>query len=65
MARGYRVGDIHPTMETKIEEVPCGCGRSHTGLCTGLHSMTEEEYEKWWLEQLSDQSLKDLDGEWK
>ena len=47
MARGYRVGDIHPTMETKMaeEQTPCGCGRSSTGYCTGLHEMTEEEYE--------------------
>jgi CDGSH-type Zn-finger protein len=27
------------------EQVPCGCGRSPSGFCVGLHSMTEEEYQ--------------------
>ncbi len=26
--------------------VPCGCGRSETGYCTGLHAMTNEEYQE-------------------
>jgi hypothetical protein len=24
----------------------CGCGRSATGFCTGLHSLTTEEWDK-------------------
>ena len=56
MANGYRVGDIHPTMETKMEEeqTPCGCGRSSTGFCTGLHEMTEEEYETYLMEHFDE-----------
>lgn len=47
MKTGYKVGDIHLSEEKKMEEekVPCGCGRSATGFCTGLHEMSEEEYE--------------------
>lgn len=26
------------------ELVPCGCGRSTSGYCIGLHNMTEEQY---------------------
>ena len=56
MAHGYRVGDIHPTMETKMEEekTPCGCGRSSTGFCTGLHEMTEEQYETYLMEHFDE-----------
>jgi len=56
MASGYRVGDIHPTVEEKMEEerVPCGCGRSSTGFCTGLHEMTEEEYEAYLMEHFDE-----------
>ena len=25
--------------------VPCGCGRSATGFCTGLHALTDEEWD--------------------
>jgi CDGSH-type Zn-finger protein len=28
------------------EEKKCGCGRSQTGYCTGLHKLTNEEYTK-------------------
>ena len=31
-----------------IEEnsgIPCGCGRSPTGFCTGLHKLTNEQYQ--------------------
>lgn len=52
MARGYRLGDIHPTMEET--HAPCGCGRSATGLCTGLHKMTEEEYETYLLDHFDE-----------
>jgi CDGSH-type Zn-finger protein len=48
-------------MEKKMEEerVPCGCGRSATGFCTGLHEMSEEEYEVYLLENF----LEDPDQE--
>lgn len=36
-------------MDKKIqiteEQVPCGCGRSPSGYCIGLHNMTESEYQ--------------------
>jgi CDGSH-type Zn-finger protein len=55
MARGYRLGDIHPTEEKKMEErTPCGCGRSSTGYCTGLHEMTDEEYEDYLMEHFDE-----------
>ena len=56
MATGYRVGDIHPRGEKNMEEkkTPCGCGRSATGFCTGLHEMTEEEYESYLMEQFDE-----------
>jgi hypothetical protein len=25
--------------------VPCGCGRSATGFCTGLHALSDEEWD--------------------
>lgn len=31
--------------DLREENVPCGCGRSPTGYCIGLHSLTEEEYQ--------------------
>jgi len=27
------------------ELVPCGCGRSATGFCTGLHRLTDAEWD--------------------
>lgn len=35
--------------DLREELVPCGCGRSTTGYCVGLHEMSEEEYEKYLL----------------
>ncbi len=29
---------------TKVEPVKCGCGRSPSGYCVGLHSLTAEEW---------------------
>jgi hypothetical protein len=29
---------------------PCGCGRSSTGFCVGLHSLTDEEYDRYIME---------------
>ena len=42
--------------EKKMEEerTPCGCGRSSTGYCTGLHEMTEEEYETYLMEHFDE-----------
>jgi hypothetical protein len=33
--------------DTLINEhgVPCGCGRSATGFCTGLHALSDEEWD--------------------
>lgn len=28
------------------EPIPCGCGRSSTGFCVGLHSLSDEEYDR-------------------
>lgn len=27
------------------DAVPCGCGRSATGFCTGLHALSDEEWD--------------------
>ena len=32
------------TPATKVEPVKCGCGRSPSGYCVGLHSLTAEEW---------------------
>ena len=40
--------DIRDQMtDTLINEhgVPCGCGRSATGFCTGLHALSDEEWD--------------------
>ena len=26
-------------------QTPCGCGRSATGFCTGLHALSDEEWD--------------------
>lgn len=31
---------------TEVKHIKCGCGRSPTGYCTGLHAMTNEQYKK-------------------
>jgi CDGSH-type Zn-finger protein len=43
-------------MEKKMteEKIPCGCGRSATGYCTGLHEMSEEEYEAYLMEHFDE-----------
>ena len=38
-----------PSLDTPVAPVltqaaPCGCGRSTTGFCVGLHKLTEEEW---------------------
>lgn len=35
--------------DLKEEMIPCGCGRSPSGYCIGLHEMTEEQYEEYLL----------------
>lgn len=35
-------------------KTPCGCGRSMTGYCTGLHELTEEEYQTKLEEEFKD-----------
>jgi hypothetical protein len=33
-------------LETNTENLrPCGCGRSATGFCTGLHRLSDEEWD--------------------
>lgn len=32
--------------------IPCGCGRSATGFCTGLHELSDQEWDKKLLEDL-------------
>jgi hypothetical protein len=27
------------------DRAPCGCGRSATGFCTGLHNLSDEEWD--------------------
>lgn len=41
-------------MEINEEKVICGCGRSATGYCTGLHEMSEEAYETYLMEQFDE-----------
>ena len=37
---------------TKIsEQVPCGCGRSATGFCTGLHELSDQEWDQMLMEE--------------
>jgi len=40
--------------DLREENVPCGCGRSPSGFCIGLHSMTEDEYRDYLADQLSE-----------
>lgn len=32
---------------SEVKQIKCGCGRSPTGFCTGMHSMTNEQYKKY------------------
>lgn len=31
--------------ENVVTQTPCGCGRSATGFCTGLHNLSDEEWD--------------------
>jgi hypothetical protein len=35
-----------PVVEIKPEPAKCGCGRSVSGLCVGLHNLSEDEWAK-------------------
>ena len=35
---------VEPTVQVQPEPTKCGCGRSPTGLCVGLHRLTEAEW---------------------
>ena len=52
--KGLQKNIIDAAKKPKKKKGGCGCGRSHTGLCIGWHSLTEERYknkkiewEKW------------------
>jgi hypothetical protein len=32
-------------------QVPCGCGRSATGFCTGLHELSDQEWKGMLMEE--------------
>lgn len=40
------------TEVTETKKYGCGCGRSPTGICSGLHKLTNEQF-KVYLEQQS------------
>ena len=44
------------TEQINENQVPCGCGRSASGFCTGLHNLSEDE----WQAKLED-DFKDLE----
>jgi CDGSH-type Zn-finger protein len=41
--------EIGMNMKSDLREelVPCRCGRSPSGYCVGLHSMSEEQYQEY------------------
>jgi len=38
------VMEAKPVAETPVEPAKCGCGRSQTGFCVGLHKLTATEW---------------------
>jgi|688.fasta_scaffold918142_2 hypothetical protein len=51
VAAPYKVEAPAPTEHPKVEApapepVKCGCGRSSTGFCVGLHKLSEDEWAK-------------------
>lgn len=34
-----------PQPPVPTNQVPCSCGRSPTGFCTGLHALTNEQWD--------------------
>ena len=46
--------------DTPVEPVVCGCGRSATGFCTGLHAISNEDWDRMLLEGVApDDNQKD------
>jgi hypothetical protein len=48
-AAPYKVETPAPTEHVRVETpepAKCGCGRSPTGLCVGLHKLSEDEWAK-------------------
>lgn len=39
------VKEEHDMNMTENSGIPCGCGRSPTGFCTGLHKLTNEQFQ--------------------
>lgn len=39
--------------------VPCGCGRSATGFCTGLHNLSDEEWDAMVFDEAFKEEKKD------
>jgi len=33
-----------PVAQPVVQPIPCGCGRSPTGNCVGLHKLTDEQW---------------------
>lgn len=42
----YKVEAPAPVVDAKPEPAKCGCGRSASGLCVGLHKLSEDEWAK-------------------
>ena len=42
----YKVETPAEAPTTKVEPTKCGCGRSPSGYCVGLHKLTSEEWNK-------------------
>ena len=48
------------TVPAPAQARPCGCGRSATGFCVGLHALSAEEWDRMLTE---DMDLKEPDQE--
>ena len=42
------------TEQLDENQSPCGCGRSPSGFCVGLHSLTEDEWQDYLQKQFED-----------
>jgi len=36
---------MNGNQQKENSEIPCRCGRSPTGFCTGMHKLTNEQYQ--------------------
>jgi hypothetical protein len=43
------------TQQLTEDLVKCGCGRSASGYCTGLHNLSEAEWQEKLLEEFKDE----------